>query len=255
MVTLARGSSAPLRMRNLPRADRGWVVPAESSWRDGMPMLSTFDKARTLAIALKSSCSQCGLPFRTDDLYWRIFSQRDAAYARLSGNSLTLSAPGHEVCMLYAALACPFWARGKARLGRKSLLEPGAKRGSLAALIGFGSVVLLVQPGMSLLGEGRPTFRFHYRDQSADLRFRDPHQDLVDRYEALMGREQAADWDGLERVYFNEQQDGDLDDVLVNGMTPLFAADAPTSWQDDVVYNEYALYPQQSERNYAVDSS
>lgn len=184
----------PGRMQGLPVDPRGYVVPAEAPWRDGKPIISAYDKARTLAIALNSACSQCGNQFDPKDRYWQILAQRDAARARIDNSYVGLSAPGHEVCMMYAALACPFWASSQARLGRGSLLEAGGRRGSLPALIAFEAVTLLVRPGTDPLAAGRPNFKFLYAEVSADRRFRVPRDDLGIRYDELVEEDPPGEW-------------------------------------------------------------
>lgn len=231
-------------MKDLPKDDRGYTVPAEAPWSDGAPLLAGFDKARTLAIATGSACSQCGLRLDGSEGYWRVFSQRNAAYARLTGSTVEFAAPGHELCMTYAALACPFWSSAQARLGASSLIEPGAARGKLPALMAFRVVDLLVRPGVSPLAAGRPSFAFMYSGVAVDRPFQSPSSGLLDRYEEMIASVGEAELRSDMRVYVAGDEAGheQLDDLLVARLTALFARRGATMVVNDQYYQGFRLY-------------
>lgn len=183
----------PAHLADVQRDARGYIIPAETPWVGDVPYLSRYDTARTLALAAARACAVCGLPLLADHPVWRAFSQGDAALARADDpNTDELGAPRHESCMLYSTLVCPFWRTPQSRLGKDSLRAPGAKRGTRPAVLGYNDINLLVEPGRDLLRTEPPPFRFLYVGRIADVRFTNPHEDLVNRYHQALDRDARA---------------------------------------------------------------
>ncbi len=55
-----------------------------------------------------------------------------------------LAGPLHRSCILYSAIVCPFLREKTARMNKDSKINPGGKRGSLAAILGFRDMGLMV---------------------------------------------------------------------------------------------------------------
>lgn len=166
-------------MAALPRDARGFLIPAETPWEDDVSHLSRYDMLRTIALGAARACAVCGLPLLEGQPVWRLFTQRDAALARIDGDFTDdLSAPGHESCMLYSTLVCPFWRTPQSRLGKESLRAPGAKRGTKPAMLGYEEAYFLVQPRKNLLTTVPPAFRFLYAGRQSDVRFTDAATEL-----------------------------------------------------------------------------
>jgi hypothetical protein len=143
---------------------------------------------------------------------WRLFTQAEASSRRLIGRDLYEPAnPGHLVCMLYASQVCPFWSRSDARLGKDSEVAPGARRGSLVALMAFSEYELI-------LPFDRPIERaaFMYHDLVEDIPFRTPN-DLAQRFESARAVDHLPN---EKRSYWtNDASDlRRLDRVLSDGM-------------------------------------
>lgn len=169
----------PARLAALPRDRRGFVVPAEAGWEDSGPVIQGLGHHQTFTLALTRACAICGFPMEPGQTVWRLFNQAEAAGRREYKRELYEPAnPGHLVCMLYSSQVCPYWSRSGARLGKDSLVAPGARRGSLVALMGFSDYELLLPVGVPITSAA-----FIYVELTEDIRFREPAE-LADMYEA-----------------------------------------------------------------------
>lgn len=167
----------PPQLVDLPRDARGFIVPAEADWDDDGPHVKEIGQDNAMALAFARACAVCGYRLVLDQPVWRVFTQGEAAYRRQERQvSRETTNPGHLVCMLYAAQVCPFLRSSGARLGKDSTTSPGARRGTLPALLGYEDYQLL-------LPENRPIDRpeFLYRRLVGDVRYRKA-EDLAERY-------------------------------------------------------------------------
>lgn len=184
----------PAHIAGLPKDSRGYFVPAEVPWLDHGPDIAGMDPHQTAALAFVRACNVCGFQLPSDAPVWRNFSQKAAAHARLEGRQLSIDPgfAGHLSCMLYSAFACPYWASSAGRLGKASLTEPGARRGTRPAILGYADVCYFVgeDPNRAALGpDDHPLIG--YVDLTEDIGFRDP-SDLLDRYERAVEADAAT---------------------------------------------------------------
>jgi hypothetical protein len=111
----------PAAIAALPRDPRGFPVLAITPWRDGVPDFAVTSPARILVCAVERRCSICGLGLGKGPV-WRVVGAEEAAAIAAEPRSFenvasTLEPPGHRLCMLYAAVVCPWLARPNARRG------------------------------------------------------------------------------------------------------------------------------------------
>lgn len=131
-----------------PRDARGYPVPAITPWTDGLPQFGVTSVERTFLCAVDRRCSICATVLPPGPV-WRVVGEAEAeaiATAIASGRSFrntapTAEAPGHRVCMLYAAMVCPYLSRPTARRGAPGAapgieIVKGTRRGSGGAVVG-----------------------------------------------------------------------------------------------------------------------
>lgn len=102
-----------------PRDARGYPVLAITPWRDGVPDFAVTSPARILVCAVERRCSICALPLGRGPV-WRVVGADEATAiathpAGFDDPVGTVEPPGHRLCMLYAAVVCPWLARPNAR--------------------------------------------------------------------------------------------------------------------------------------------
>jgi hypothetical protein len=183
----------PPWFEGLPKDPRGFFVLAEAGWVDGILMFSKFDMDRTIALAMHRACALCGYPMPKGHNVYRAFSQGDAAEIRMNQreHSHDLAGPLHLSCVLYSAIVCPFLREKTARIGKESGINPGGKRGGLAAVMGFKDLGLMVLERLNPNPETRPpNFMTAYLGLQDDIRYRDG-QELVERYHEAVEADQS----------------------------------------------------------------
>ena len=142
----------PAAMVARPRDARGYPVLAITPWRDGSPDLAVTSPARILVCAVERRCSVCGLTLGRGPV-WRVVAADEAAAIAQDPTGFenaiaTVEPPGHRLCMLYAAVVCPWLARPNARRRFDadvvaSHLSRGDRRGAVGEL--GGAVVAFEQ--------------------------------------------------------------------------------------------------------------
>jgi hypothetical protein len=156
----------PARIAARPKDPRGYPVPAITPWHDGVPQFAISSPQRALICAKERRCSVCALEIGPGPV-WRVVSGAESEAieaAHRAGHAYvnrapTVEAPGHRLCMLYAALVCPFLARPNARrgadadLGAPAAHRRGEARGEGGAVIGYASYQYAIV-------ENRTMFRF-----------------------------------------------------------------------------------------------
>jgi hypothetical protein len=94
-------------------------VLAITPYPDGSPVFAVTSPARILVCAVERRCSICGLALGRGPV-WRVVAADEAvaiasAPAGYDNAAPTVEPPGHRLCMLYAAVVCPWMARPNAR--------------------------------------------------------------------------------------------------------------------------------------------
>jgi hypothetical protein len=142
----------PAGLRARPRDDRGYPVPAITPWDNGVPVFAATGTARTYICAVERRCSVCGSIMPAGPV-WRVVGAAEAAAIEAvlaagheyRNQTPTVEAPGHRICMLYAAVVCPYLARPTARRGQAAVLPGyeavrGDRQGLGGAVVGFANV-------------------------------------------------------------------------------------------------------------------
>ncbi|MBC2644998.1 hypothetical protein [Rhodococcus sp. 3A] len=172
-------------IEDLPRDERGFVVPAEAGWQDGKPILSKVSTSRKVALGMRRACAVCGYPMPKGTTVYRAFAQADAAHMRQHERERAQdpSGPLHYSCILYSAMVCPHLREKNARMSKDSDINPGGRRGTLAAIMGFRDFGLMVyaQPHQ-FLDPAVPEPNFIYLEMLEDITYRDG-EELRGRYE------------------------------------------------------------------------
>jgi hypothetical protein len=109
----------PAAVAARPRDARGFPVLAITPWRDGVPEFAVTSPSRILVCAVERRCSICGLGLGKGPV-WRVVAADEAVAiaanpAGFDNLASTVEPPGHRLCMLYAAVVCPWLARPNAR--------------------------------------------------------------------------------------------------------------------------------------------
>jgi hypothetical protein len=177
----------PPWIADLPTDARGFHAPAEAGWEAGEPILSKFDNNRTVALALRRACAVCGYSMPKGTLVYRGFGLGDALHIREfeRERSHDDAGPLHHSCMLYSAIVCPY-LRTNGRLGKDSLINPGAERGRRAAVMGFKDLGLMVPVlGSRKPHPGGPMPMVSYLQLTHDISYKEGAE-LIQRYEAAV---------------------------------------------------------------------
>jgi hypothetical protein len=186
-VTTASQPIPAVNFRDLPRDSRGFAVPAEAPWIDGVPYQSKVEPLLKLVMAAYRACPVCGFALPLDEPVWRIHDEysRKVTHEEIGSKQLIseLDVPGHLVCMLYSALVCPFWRSPGGRLGKDNAYKADGKRGAEPSIMGFGDYAVLVDPMRPIGGDVSQQFTLVYRDYDSEIVFRDPLADLSARYD------------------------------------------------------------------------
>jgi hypothetical protein len=180
----------PAHLTGVPVDARGYLVPAETPWRDGVAHLSKISPDRTAALAMCRACAVCGHLLPPGQKVYRVFAQRDAAFSRMDPQTDDQGMAGHESCMIYSILVCPYWKTANARLGKDHALAPSARRGTRPALQGFADVMVMFRYDGQLHGQHGLDATVLYRDLVDDTPFREPDE-LLPRYTAAIESDTA----------------------------------------------------------------
>lgn len=179
----------PPWIADLPKDDRGFHVPAEAGWESRKPIFSKFSVERTITLVARRSCAVCGYEMPVGSLVYRGFALSDAIHMRQYEREASHdnAGPLHKSCMLYSAIVCPY-LRTNGRLGKDSVINPGAERGKRAAVMGFRDLGLLIPAGsgqvLSSPGQQRLPL-VAYLELADDIPYREGAE-LMDRYLAAV---------------------------------------------------------------------
>jgi hypothetical protein len=163
-----------------PRDARGFPALAITPWRDGAPDFAATSPARILVCAVERRCSICGLGLGKGPV-WRVVAADEAVAiitdptGRAPG---TVEPPGHRLCMLYAAVVCPWLARPNARRSIDAPIAGGRiERGESRGAVGeIGGAVVAFE-----------TYEFTV-GRRVEFRYREP----VELLPHLLGEEHVA---------------------------------------------------------------
>lgn len=194
-------------IERLLRDDRGFVVPAEAGWSDGRAILSKVATDRKVALGMRRGCGVCGYPLAEGKPVYRAFAQGDAAHMRMyeRERSHDPSGPLHLSCVLYSAMVCPYLRETKARLSKASEINPGGRRGTRAAVMGFEDYGLMVYRGHHrLLDPAFPVPMFAYLSLSEDIPYREGAE-LAERYAAAVAEDALVIDTSRPRLYWRDQ--------------------------------------------------
>jgi hypothetical protein len=173
---------APAAIAARPRDARGFPVLAITPWHDGVPDFAVTSPARILVCAVERRCSICGLGLGKG-LVWRVVAA-DEAVAMVAdavgfeNAASTVEPPGHRLCMIYAAVVCPWLAR------------PNARRRLDAAV--YGLRVMRGEARGSVGEIGGAVVSFETFEFSVDERVEFRYRGLVDFLPHLLGEEHVS---------------------------------------------------------------
>lgn len=197
----------------LPRDVRGFVVPAEAGWKDGTPVLAKVGQDRKVALGMRRACGVCGFVMPKGRAVYRAFAQVDAAHIRLHEREQAHddSGPLHLSCVLYSAMVCPYLRERTARMS-KTGINPGGRRGTRAAVIGFAGFGLLVP--MHMYKSSQPAMpKFAYVQMVEDIPYVDG-ADLADHYEAAVRSDRNFIDMSVPRMFWTGEEPPDLKRAL-----------------------------------------
>lgn len=231
---------------DLPRDARGFPAPAEAGWQDGQPVLSKVATDRKVALGIRRCCAVCGYEMPKGTLVYRAWAQGDAAHMRQyeRKHSHDLGGPLHLSCTLFSAMACPYLREKNSRLGKASEINPGARRGTRAAIMGFDDFGLLIyaEPH-NFLDPALPPPHFAYVELVADIGYRDGSE-LADQYEAAIEADAKIIDTSRTRLYWTDSR-GDLESLESALLTAFRMLAQSKSAYDQVImgFGRYVAFP------------
>ncbi|CAN5240084.1 hypothetical protein BH11ACT7_BH11ACT7_04420 [soil metagenome] len=135
---------------------------------------------------LVSAAVGFGYPMAEGDNVYRAFAQSDAATIRMYEREHTHdnAGPVHSSCILYSGAACPYLREPSSRLHKGSKINPGGKRGTRAAVMGFRNFAVSFHAG-SDLPQGEPRPMIGYLGLDEDIPYRQGGE-LSEEFEAAV---------------------------------------------------------------------
>lgn len=177
-------------IEGLPRDSRGFVVPAEAGWENGTPILAKVGQDRKVALGMRRACAVCGYEMPRGSHVYRAFAQGDAAEIRMNerDRSEDPSGPLHLSCILYSSMVCPYLRERTSRLAKSSDVNPGGRRGTRAAIMGFKNFGIMMPAWNHQFLDPAP--HFAYLKLIEDIGYKDGGE-LADRYAAAVEADAA----------------------------------------------------------------
>jgi hypothetical protein len=176
---------------------------------------------------------------------YRAFAQSDAAHVRLNERDHTHdnAGPLHKSCILYSATVCPYLREKNSRLHKGSLINPGGKRGTRAAVMGFKNYGVMFYEGRPS-PRGEPLPMIAYFDLADDIPYCDG-SDLTDHLEAAIASDRQLIDMSVKRMYWSDDA-SDIRDLNQKVKAQSRAVRAREPW-DTLVFVDgipYAAFPQ-----------
>lgn len=228
---------------DLPRDPRGFFILAEAGWEAGKPIFNRFSVERTVVLAINRACALCGYPMPKGTHVYRAFAQGDAAQirGRERDHAYDLAGPLHLSCILYSAIVCPYLREKTSRLGKDSMISPGARRGTLAAVLGFEDLGLMVPEHIPPGSFATP--KIAYIKLIEDIRYRDGDE-LRDRYTAAVTSDASVVDMSYPRLFWTDAP-ADMKDLIsayiagaetIRNQTPIFGPTVITEGLDSGIH-------------------
>jgi hypothetical protein len=136
----------PVRMRGLPRDERGYVVPFFVAWQDGQPEFRCADHRKWRQCYECRLCWLCGQGLQ---------SRMTFVLGPMCGlNRTTSEPPCHHECATYAVQACPFLTKPRMRRNEKDLPDHTVEPGGLSIDRNPGTTLLWTTKSYRLFDAG-----------------------------------------------------------------------------------------------------
>lgn len=152
----------PERMRSLPTS-RGYPVPFFVAWVNGEADFRVFDGEKLHACVLFDLCWLCGQKLGT----WKTFVVGPMCII----NRTSSEPPSHKDCAIFAAKACPFLTRPKAR--RREADLPEGRKDPAGEMCGRnpGCIVVWTTRKVGMFSDGKGGRLFELGDPTETLWF------------------------------------------------------------------------------------
>jgi hypothetical protein len=220
-------------------------VPAEVGWPAvDAPNFASVHTERKIALGFHHACAVCGYELPAGSRVYRAFAQADAVEIRLNQRERTMdpSGPLHLSCVLYSAMACPYLREKTSRLGSDNTINPGARRGTRASVMGFEGYGLLIctQPFGPPTELHTPQFAYHTLID--DIHYQSGTE-LSERYAAAVETDAALiEVDG-QRKYWDWTQNHAVEAEAIRALKVIKKRSAlyPTGIAGHGYYNCYPL--------------
>ncbi|KXF57190.1 hypothetical protein AXA44_30875 [Rhodococcus sp. SC4] len=151
----------------------------------------------------------CGYAMPKGSIVYRAFSQGDGAVIRRQERERASdpSGPLHRSCILYSAMVCPHLREKTARIAKDSDINPGGRRGTRAAVMGFQDFGLLIAAKQHrLLDPAVPDPNFIYLALVDDIPYQDG-EELLGRYEEAVAADSTIIDTTQSRHYWTDNAD------------------------------------------------
>ncbi|MFF1945147.1 hypothetical protein ACFVWF_23760 [Rhodococcus qingshengii] len=228
---------------DLPREGRGFVIPAEAGWDGDVAVLSKVGTDRKVALGMRRCCALCGFVMPKGSPVYRAFAQGDAAHMRQFERKVATdpSGPLHLSCILYSAMACPYLRERTSRLTKTSEINPGGRRGTRAAIMGFGDFGLMLHASAHQFLDPAP--HFAYLELVEDIGYRDG-EELRERYQAAVVSDESVIDTSKPRLFWTSN-DADLKQLGLALRADFKTLDQsePAFFQDMQGVGRFAVFP------------
>lgn len=221
-VFLSRVALVPAPwIEGLPRDGRGFVVPAESSWVNGVPVLRETSPFRNVALVSRRGCAVCGFELVRGNPVFRVFTEAvatrgdaqagevgqvvgDVEAIRLNRREVDQDVPMHLSCALYSAQVCPYLSVPTAKLSSGNSRLSDRVRGG-AAVFGFKDFGLLVFATDGFVDFGPSGPMVAYLDLVKDIPYSNGG-DVADLYAAAVVSDSAVIDTSRERCFWSDSE-------------------------------------------------
>ncbi|NMM92530.1 hypothetical protein B2J88_51305 [Rhodococcus sp. SRB_17] len=155
---------------------------------------------------MRRGCAVCGFEMPRGRPAYRAFAQGDAAAIRGFQRPLANDpdVPMHLSCVLYSAIVCPYLREKTSRLSPENTINPGRRRGGMAAVLGFEDFGLMVHARPHhFLDSAFPSPHVGYFSLVEDIPYRDGGE-LADRYAAAVVSDSEVIDTSVERCFWSD---------------------------------------------------